>query len=142
MRLQKKWKSEQSFKSRRKMRAMHLRELDDRKKSAEYEIVSVEVKVYSRLCPPVVINYLEKKKAAAVRGVEIVTLAKGKVIRWAEEKLFCNGGGYGVGGRVDLLWLLPHAVVLILDQGKFYLSPHRHLLSKCAGFWYVYTVTS
>lgn len=45
---------------------------------------------------------MEKKKAAAVRGVEIVTLAKGKVIRWAEEKLFCNGGGYGVGGRVDL----------------------------------------
>lgn len=36
MRSQKKWKSEQSFKSRRKMRALNLRELDDRKKSAEY----------------------------------------------------------------------------------------------------------
>lgn len=31
-----KWKSERSFKSRRKLKSMHLRELDDRKKSAEY----------------------------------------------------------------------------------------------------------
>lgn len=82
----------------------------------------LEVKVYSRLCPGVVINcFIKKKKAAALGDCGNCgdSLAKGKVIMmgWGETLL------WRCGGKVVPVWLLQLIVLLLLDRRSF--SYHR-----------------